>query len=65
LLNSLRLSVDIQIAEAIETLEASRGRMLSTGFSASCANQTMRGQLNLALAPHYERQMVIGYIARS
>ncbi len=53
-----------QIADAIGVLEANQGRPLATGFSVTCGGATMRGQINIALAPDHEQQMVLAYVSR-
>jgi PAS domain-containing protein len=64
LTKGLRFSIDTQIEEAITTLNLNRGRTLNTGFSIGVGTQSMRGQINLALAPTHEKSMLIGYISR-
>ncbi|MFD1747423.1 ribbon-helix-helix domain-containing protein [Rhizobium helianthi] len=64
LTRGLRFSVETQIADAIAVLEANPGRPLATGFSVSCGGATLRGQINIALAPDCEQQMVLGYVSR-
>lgn len=64
LTRSLRFSVEMQIADAIGVLEANPGRPLATGFSVSCGGATLRGQINIALAPDCEQKMVLGYVSR-
>ncbi|WP_246318939.1 ribbon-helix-helix domain-containing protein [Peteryoungia desertarenae] len=59
-----RFAVDTQIEDAISNLEANRGKMLVTGFTASGNGKTVNGQINLALAPSHQKQMVMGYIVR-
>ncbi|MDM9618722.1 ribbon-helix-helix domain-containing protein [Rhizobium sp. S96] len=64
LTKSLRFSVDTHIEEAIETLNRNKGRTLNTGFTITVGTQTLKGQINLALAPTHEKSMLIGYISR-
>lgn len=64
LTKGLRFSVDTQIEEAIATLRRNKGKTLNTGFTISVGTQTMKGQINLALAPTHEKSMLIGYISR-
>ncbi|WP_160005274.1 ribbon-helix-helix domain-containing protein [Rhizobium sp. 18055] len=64
LTKSLRFSIDTQIEEAIATLTRNKGKTLNTGFSITVGTQTMKGQINLALAPTHEKSMLIGYISR-
>ncbi|AJD40463.1 aryl-sulfate sulfotransferase [Rhizobium sp. SEMIA 4085] len=64
LTRSLRFSIDTQIEQAITTLNLNRGKTLNTGFSIGVGTQSMRGQVNLALAPTHEKSMLIGYISR-
>jgi hypothetical protein len=64
LTKGLRFSIDTQIEEAITTLNLNRGKTLNTGFSIAIGKQSMRGQINLALAPTHEKSMLIGYISR-
>jgi predicted DNA-binding ribbon-helix-helix protein len=64
LTKGLRFSVDTQVEEAIATLRRNKGKTLNTGFTISVGLQTMKGQINLALAPTHEKSMLIGYISR-
>jgi predicted DNA-binding ribbon-helix-helix protein len=64
LTKGLRFSIDTQIEEAIETLRRNKGKTLNTGFTIAVGTQTMKGQINLALAPTHEKSMLIGYISR-
>lgn len=64
MMKSLKFSVDTHIDDAMDTLQAKRGKTLNTGFTISCAKQTIVGQINLALAPAHEKPMLIGYISR-
>ncbi|OCJ18006.1 aryl-sulfate sulfotransferase [Rhizobium sp. AC44/96] len=64
LTKSLRFSVDTHIEEAIETLNRNKGRTLNTGFTITVGTQTLKGQINVALAPTHEKSMLIGYISR-
>jgi predicted DNA-binding ribbon-helix-helix protein len=57
-------SIDTQIEEAIATLTRNKGKTLNTGFTIAVGTQTMKGQINLALAPTHEKSMLIGYISR-
>ena len=59
-----RFAVDTQIEEAIASLEANRGKMLATGFTANGGGKTLTGQINLALAPSHQKQMVMGFVVR-
>jgi len=64
LTKSLRFSIDTQIDEAIATLYRNRGKTLNTGFTIAVGSASMKGQINLALAPTHEKSMLIGYISR-
>jgi predicted DNA-binding ribbon-helix-helix protein len=64
LTKSLRFSIDTQIEEAIATLSRNKGKTIATGFTIAVGTQTMKGQINLALAPTHEKSMLIGYISR-
>jgi hypothetical protein len=64
LTKGLRFSIDTQIEEAIATLRRNKGKTLNTGFTIAVGTQTMKGQINLALAPTHEKSMLIGYISR-
>jgi predicted DNA-binding ribbon-helix-helix protein len=64
LTKGLRFSIDTRIEEAITTLNLNRGKTMNTGFSIGIGTQSMRGQINLALAPTHEKSMLIGYISR-
>ncbi|QFY59414.1 aryl-sulfate sulfotransferase [Rhizobium grahamii] len=64
LTKGLRFSIDTHIEEAIATLERNKGKTLNTGFTITVGTQTMKGQINLALAPTHEKSMLIGYISR-
>ena len=64
LTKSLRFSIDTQIEDAMATLAMNRGKTLNTGFTIAAGSQSMKGQINLALAPTHEKSMLVGYIAR-
>ncbi len=64
LTRGLRFSIDTQIDEALETLGRNKGKTLNTGFTITVGSMTMKGQINLALAPTHEKPMLIGYISR-
>ena len=40
------------------------GKVVTTGFTATCAGKQLTGQMNLAMAPSHQKQMVIGYVVR-
>ncbi len=61
--SGFRFVLDTQVEEAIDNLVATR-KMLTTGFTASCAGKQLTGQINLALAPVHNKQMLIGYVVR-
>lgn len=58
-----RFVLETQVEEALEML-ASKGKMITTGFTASCGGRQLSGQINLAMAPTHRKPMVIGYIVR-
>ena len=58
-----RFVLDTQVDEAIQSLSA-KGKMVTTGFTATCAGKQLTGQMNLAMAPSHQKQMVIGYVVR-
>ncbi len=58
-----RFMLDTQVDEAIQSLSA-RGKLVTTGFTATCAGKQLTGQINLAMAPSHQKQMVIGYVVR-
>lgn len=64
MMKSLKFSIGTQIEDAMETLQANRGKTLNSGFTIACGKQHIRGQINLALAPAHEKPMLIGYISR-
>lgn len=64
LARSLKLSIDTPIEDAMETLNLGKGKILSTGFGLALGPYSVKGQINLALAPAHEKPMLIGYIAR-
>lgn len=64
LMKSLRFSIDTQVEDALETLNLNAGRTLNTGFTIAVGSQTLKGQINLALAPTQRKSMLIGYIAK-
>ncbi|MDO9418475.1 ribbon-helix-helix domain-containing protein [Pararhizobium sp.] len=59
----LRFLIDIQIDEALRTLNANHGTIIRTGFSIGLNLQTMRGKINIAPAPAHEDSMLIGYVS--
>ncbi|MGL3607878.1 ribbon-helix-helix domain-containing protein [Rhizobium sp. G187] len=58
-----RFVLDMQVDDAIENL-ATKSKMVTTGFTASCAGKQLTGQINLAMAPNHRKPMVIGYVVR-
>ncbi|KPF42171.1 ribbon-helix-helix domain-containing protein [Rhizobium sp. AAP43] len=58
-----RFVLDMQVEDAIESL-ATKSKMVTTGFTASCAGKQLTGQINLAMAPNHRKPMVIGYVVR-
>jgi predicted DNA-binding ribbon-helix-helix protein len=58
-----RFVLDTQVDEAIQSL-STRGKLVTTGFTATCAGKQLTGQINLAMAPSHQKQMVIGYVVR-
>lgn len=58
-----RFVLDTQVDDAIQSLSA-KGKMVTTGFTATCAGKQLTGQMNLAMAPTHQKQMVIGYVLR-
>jgi len=58
-----RFVLDTQVDDAIQSLSA-KGKMVTTGFTATCAGKQLSGQINLAMAPSHQKQMVIGYVIR-
>ncbi|WP_426232617.1 ribbon-helix-helix domain-containing protein [Pararhizobium sp. DWP3-4] len=59
----LRFLIDIQIDDALRTLNANEGTIIKTGFSIGLNLQTMRGKINIAPAPTHEDSMLIGYVS--
>ena len=60
---TLRLSIDSQIQEVLSALSLNRGRTLNTGFKIGLGQQSLTGQISLALAPTHEALMLIGYLS--
>ncbi|WP_246780356.1 aryl-sulfate sulfotransferase [Rhizobium sp. AQ_MP] len=58
-----RFVLDTQVDEALQGL-STKGKMITTGFTATCAGKQLTGQMNLAMAPTHQKQMVIGYVVR-
>lgn len=58
-----RFVLDTQVDEAIHSL-ATKGKVVTAGFTATCAGKQLTGQMNLAMAPSHQKQMVIGYVVR-
>jgi predicted DNA-binding ribbon-helix-helix protein len=58
-----RFVLDTQVDEAIQSLSV-KGKVVTTGFTATCAGKQLTGQMNLAMAPSHQKQMVIGYVVR-
>jgi predicted DNA-binding ribbon-helix-helix protein len=58
-----RFVLDTQVDDAIQSLSA-KGKLVTTGFTATCAGKQLSGQINLAMAPSHQKQMVIGYVVR-
>lgn len=58
-----RFVLDTQVDDAIQSL-STRGKLVTAGFTATCAGKQLTGQINLAMAPSHQKQMVIGYVVR-
>ncbi|MFN7025668.1 MAG: ribbon-helix-helix domain-containing protein [Pseudorhizobium sp.] len=63
LANGLRFSIDNQMNEVLETLQTNRGKTMNIGFSMACGDHAMKGRINIALAPAFEKSMLVGFIA--
>lgn len=63
LASGLRFSIDSHMSEVLETLQTNRGKTLNIGFTMSCADNAMKGRINIALAPAFEKSMLVGFIA--
>ncbi len=63
LARGLRFLIDTQVDEALDALNTNKGKIIKTGFGISINGQTMRGRINIALAPAYEKSMLIGYVS--
>ncbi|QRM57314.1 ribbon-helix-helix domain-containing protein [Sinorhizobium sp. BG8] len=61
----LSLSIDLHVEDALKALEENKGKAISTGFSISVNQQTIRGQIRLALAPTHERSMLLGFVSKT
>nr|CAD6596254.1 aryl-sulfate sulfotransferase [Rhizobium sp. Khangiran2] len=61
--NGLRFSIDAQMTDVLQTLQTNRGKTMNIGFSMASGDNAMKGRINLALAPAFERSMLVGYIA--
>jgi predicted DNA-binding ribbon-helix-helix protein len=61
--SGFRFVLDTQVDEAIQSL-STKGKVVTTGFTATCAGKQLTGQMNLAMAPSHQKQMVIGYVVR-
>lgn len=59
----LKFLIDVQIDEAFEALSAKRGAVIKTGFSVALNDKSMRGKINIALAPTQKRNMLLGYVS--
>lgn len=59
----LRLTLDVQIADLVETLRQAGNRPVRTGFMLGIEDQRLRGQLSTTLAPSPDRTVIIGYVA--
>jgi len=59
----LKFLIDTQIDDAIATLNAKRGAVIKTGFSVALNARSMRGKINIALAPTQQKNMLVGYVA--
>ena len=64
IMKTLRFSVDTHIEDALSTLNRNSGKTLNTGFTIAVGSQSLKGQINLALAPMHCKSMLIGYIAK-
>jgi predicted DNA-binding ribbon-helix-helix protein len=59
---NLRLSLDLQIAELIETIRAKDNMPVGTGFVIGIENQRFRGRVNSVLAPVVDQAVIICYV---
>lgn len=59
----LKFFIDAHIDEAIETLNAKRGSVIKTGFSAVLNGRSMQGKMNIASVPAQQKNMLIGYVS--
>jgi predicted DNA-binding ribbon-helix-helix protein len=63
LASGLSFSIDNQMSEVLQTLQANKGKTINIGFSMTCGNNSMKGRINLALAPAFEKSMLVGFIS--
>lgn len=60
----LRMTLDTPVEQVIGELEATRNKPMTSGFALGMADQRLRGQVSIMLAPSAGRPMLIAYIAR-
>lgn len=60
----LRLSLDVQISELVESLSRAGNKPLRTGFVLGIEDQRLRGQLSTTLAPASDKVTILGYIVQ-
>ena len=59
---NLRLSLDVQIAELIESIRAKDNMPVGMGFVIGVENQRFRGRVNSVLAPVVDQAVIICYV---
>ncbi|MCV0395629.1 MAG: ribbon-helix-helix domain-containing protein [Rhizobiaceae bacterium] len=58
----LRLSLDVQLGDLIQSLSANRNKPVGVGFVLGLDEQRFRGRINVVLAPATEQAIVISYV---
>jgi len=59
---NLRLALDVQIGELIETLRKNGNMPVGTGFVIGVDNQRFRGRMNTVLAPSIEQAVIVCFV---
>jgi predicted DNA-binding ribbon-helix-helix protein len=59
---NLRLALDVQIGELVETLRKNSNMPVGTGFVIGVENQRFRGRMNAVLAPAIEQAIVVCFV---
>jgi len=61
--NSLKLSLDLEIAEVFKRLARQEDQPLATGFTIDVSDRRYRGRVNIIRAPATEVEILLGFVS--